>query len=306
MDIKSIDRRLLIFWTANTLATLICVGLFVWAVCYLHLHSSIGTVALVFIDIAIAVYLYVTAVAMIRNWGLRRLIASTFLVQIVPICSAIAIFCLAPTPSVAPTTQTVATSTTKKSTTKKRDSYRPIRGSAKQFERSFNDLQPKQKRAALANGLAPFKSRAQVEEQYSKLRRKGKLVRIATNSKYIVKHLTHSSPYVVPKVEQLLEDMADAFQEITQSKSRFMVTSVLRTEEDVRKLSRVNGNVSTASCHCNATTIDISYVRFDEDKSRSTYELRVALAKVLHDLRKAGRCYVKIERKQYCYHITVR
>ena len=26
----------------------------------------------------------------------------------------------------------------------------------------------------------------------------------------------------------------------------------------------------------------------------------------IHELRKEGRCYVKIERKQYCYHITVR
>ena len=85
------------------------------------------------------------------------------------------------------------------------------------------------------------------------------------------------------------------------------MTSVLRTEEDVKKLKRVNGNASTNSCHCNATTIDISYVRFDddEDKPRGGYELRWALAQSLHELREAGRCYVKIERKQYCYHITV-
>ena len=79
-------------------------------------------------------------------------------------------------------------------------------------------------------------------------------------------------------------------------------------EEDVKKLKRVNGNASTNSCHCNATTIDISYVRFEDDKirPRSNYELRLALAQTLHELREAGRCYVKIERKQYCYHITVR
>ena len=304
IDIKSIDRRLLTFWAVNLLATLICVGMFVWAICYLHLHARVSLAAWVFIYIAIVAYICATIWALLRNWGLRRLLANTVLVQIVPICSAITIFCLAPST----TSSTTPTATATRSVKAKRYNYTPIKGTARTYERSFNDLQPKQKRAALANGLAPFKSRAQVEEQYSKLRRKGKLVHISTNSKYVVKHLTHSSPYVVPKVEQLLEDIADAFQEVTQSKSRFIVTSVLRTEEDVKKLSRVNGNVSTASCHCNATTIDISYVRFEEDKARprSTYELRIALAKVLHDLRKAGRCYVKIERKQYCYHITVR
>ena len=57
-----------------------------------------------------------------------------------------------------------------------------------------------------------------------------------------------------------------------------------------------------------ATTVDISYVRFSPDKvrPRNEYELRLALAQTLHELRKEGRCYVKIERKQYCYHITVR
>ena len=64
----------------------------------------------------------------------------------------------------------------------------------------------------------------------------------------------------------------------------------------------------SAFIFCNATTIDISYVRFGEDSSnpRNLYELRLALAQTLHELRKEGRCYVKIERKQYCYHITVR
>jgi hypothetical protein len=108
---------------------------------------------------------------------------------------------------------------------------------------------------------------------------------------------------------ELLDDLADRFQERTKSRTRFVVTSVLRTEEDVKKLQRVNGNASSNSCHCNATTIDISYVRFDNKNiahTRDPYELRLALAEVLYELRKEGRCYVKIERKQYCYHITVR
>ena len=97
-------------------------------------------------------------------------------------------------------------------------------------------------------------------------------------------------------------------QEKTQSKAQFVITSVLRTEEDIKKLKKKNGNASSNSCHCNATTVDISYSRFGQEGGgeQEDYHLRLALAKTLHELRAEGRCYVKIERKQYCYHITVR
>jgi uncharacterized protein YcbK (DUF882 family) len=188
------------------------------------------------------------------------------------------------------------------------EAYQPISGKVSTYERAFNDMQDVQKRAALANGLPPFESRAEIEKRYKELRRSKQLVLIETNSKYVVRPLTYSSPYVVPKVEALLSDLADSFQAKSQSKARFMVTSVLRTEDDIKRLRRVNGNASSASCHCNATTIDISYVRFEQDvlRPRDAYQLRLALAKALHELRKEGRCYVKRERKQYCYHITVR
>ena len=186
------------------------------------------------------------------------------------------------------------------------DTYVAPTGKPNQYERSFNDLQDKQKAAALENGVAPIESRAEIENNFKQYRRK--LTHIETNDRYIVRDLTYSAPYVVPKVAELLDDLADKFQARTQSRTRFVVTSVLRTEEDVKKLRRVNINASTNSCHCNATTIDISYARFGADKvrPRDLYELRLALAEVLHELRKEGRCYVKIERKQYCYHITVR
>ena len=221
-----------------------------------------------------------------KKRGFARAIIHSVAFQLIPLCGAILLFSLVSSG----------------------DTYKPIPGKPSAYERAFNDMQDKQKAAALANGLAPFKSRAEIEERYRELRRKDKLVRIETNPKYVVRELTYSSPYVVPKVEELLEDIADSFQEKTQSKAKFIVTSVLRTEEDVEKLRGVNGNASTASCHCNATTIDISYVRFEPDKvkPRNDYELRLALAQTLHELRKAGQCYVKIERKQYCYHITVR
>jgi len=268
------------------LTTLVCLELSVWALYYGYLYFNIPLVIWILLYIAIAAYLVGAAIFAYRKRGFARVVIHSVAFQLIPLCGAILVFCLV----------------------SKGDTYKPVPGKPNTYERSFNDMQDKQKAAALANGLAPFKSRAEIEERYRELRRKDKLVRIETNPKYVVRELTYSSPYVVPKVEELLKDIADSFQEKTQSKAKFIVTSVLRTEEDVKKLRGVNGNASTASCHCNATTIDISYVRFSPDKvkPRNNYELRLALAQTLHELRKAGRCYVKIERKQYCYHITVR
>lgn len=287
MDIKGGNLRKLVIRTAYYLVTLTCVGVLVWALRYAYLYFNISLALWVCLYMAIAAYMVgMLGLTVKIQRGVRKVAFHSFVMQLVPLLAAIFIFGL----------------------TSKDDDYKPLTGKTRHYERYFNDLQNRQKVAALKNGLSPFASRAEVEAQYKKLRRAGKLVRIESNSKYIVRDLTVSSPYVVPKVEKLLDDIAKGFQEKTQSKSRFVVTSVLRTEEDVAKLKKINGNASSDSCHCNATTIDISYVRFvaDELRPRSDYELRLALAQTLHELRKAGRCYVKIERKQYCYHITVR
>ena len=176
-----------------------------------------------------------------------------------------------------------------------------------EYESAFVDKQAVQKRAALENGVGPFASRKEFEKQRKKLKRNGKLVHISTSSGYVVRPLKHSVPYVVPKVGMLLNDLAEKFRANAQTEVRFVVTSVLRTEEDVKRLQKVNVNASSKSCHCYATTIDISYANFESEDSKVKYDdLRLALAKSLHQLRQEGRCYVKFEQKQKCYHITVR
>jgi uncharacterized protein YcbK (DUF882 family) len=231
--------------------------------------------------------------------------------QIVPICVAVIIFSLLPDvkkPKSASTTEEEKNKSEKVADSDERKPYKPLTGKPRDYERAFNDMQDKQKAAAEKNGLATFQSRADVESKYAKLRKEGKLTKISTNSNYIVRELTDSSPYVVPKMAKLLDDIARSFQEKTQSNVQFVITSVLRTEEDIANLRKKNGNASSDSCHCNATTVDISYARFGQDgeNEREDYHLRLALAKTLHELREEGRCYVKLERKQYCYHITVR
>ena len=280
------DRRKIVLILLHHLLTLVCLSVLVLALYKAYLYFNLSLAVWVLLYIAVVAYFVVAVLLMCKCRGVVRLIVHSLLLQVVPICATIFTFRL------------ISEST----------AYTPIEGKVRAYERSFNDLQDKQKAAAIANGLAPFRSRAEIEENYGKLRLIRKLVLIETNPKYIVNELTSSSPYVVPKVRDLLDDIAVRFQEKTQSKTRFMVTSVLRTEEDVKKLRKTNVNASTNSCHCNATTIDISYVRFGEDRvrPRDNYQLRLALAQTLHELRKEGRCYVKIERKQYCYHITVR
>ena len=96
---------------------------------------------------------------------------------------------------------------------------------------------------------------------------------------------------------------------------RFYVTSVLRTQEDVKYLQRSgNINSTTQSCHCYGTTFDISWKRFEQvaDKDGRPMQevgadtLKMVLSEVLRDVRLAKRCYIKYERKQGCFHITTR
>lgn len=288
MDIRGIDKRKFIIKAGYYAVTLLCLAITGWALHRTYLYFNIPLAVWFLLYLLIAAYIVGAIIFTYKiHKGIRKVAFHSMALQIVPICATILLCGLI---------------------SRADEKYVPLTGKPSQYERTFNDMQHKQREAAIRNGQPPFESQAEIEAKYKTLHRNRKLVHISTNSKYIVRDLDYSAPYVVPKVKELLDDIAKSFQEKTQSKTRFMVTSVLRTDEDVKKLRKVNGNASAASCHRYGTTIDISYVRFgaDEVKPRDDYELRLALAQTLHDLRKEGRCYVKIERKQFCYHITVR
>ena len=88
------------------------------------------------------------------------------------------------------------------------------------------------------------------------------------------------------------------------------MTSVLRTDDDIKRLSKRNINSIPNSAHRYGTTIDISYARFsklnESDDDVTEYDLKQVLTEVLRDFREQGRCYVKYEVKQGCFHITAR
>ena len=283
---RGVDRSKLRFKAVYYSITLACLALSALALYKAYQQLYIRLAFWICLGVAVLVYV-VAALWLVRSKqrGIEKFIYHTLALQFVPLCASVFVFCFI-----------------------SGRGYRPVGGATNKYEMAFNDMQNVQKAAAEENGLPPFESRKELEASYKKLCKEDKLVKISSNSGYVVRKLTHSVPYVVPKVAVLLDDIADSFQKRTKSNAKFVVTSVLRTEEDVAKLQLVNMNASSASCHCNATTIDISYTSFDKDRirTRSDYDLRLALAQTLHELRKAERCYVKIEKNQHCYHITVR
>ena len=146
----------------------------------------------------------------------------------------------------------------------------------------------------------------------------GKLVEVAPCERYAMDSLTHSIPFLVPKAGALLDTIGANFLDSLTCKglnpNQIIVTSVLRTSDDVKRLRRRNGNASANSAHAFGTTFDVSYRRFkkveDPDgrpmQAVSADTLKLVLAEVLRDLRKADKCYIKYELKQGCFHITAR
>lgn len=180
------------------------------------------------------------------------------------------------------------------------------------FQRTFNDQNPKHLKVARAIGVPPVASQEEAGEMTDRLHL------IADNERYAIDSLTHSIPYLIPGAAQLLDTIGANFLDSLQAKglnpNKVVVTSVLRTVKDVKKLRRRNVNASANSAHCYGTTFDVSWKRFEkvEDPDGRPMQdvgadtLKLVLAEVLRDLQKAQRCYVKYEVRQGCFHITTR
>lgn len=182
-----------------------------------------------------------------------------------------------------------------------------INGLGGTLGRVFNDSNKFHIAVAEANGIEPLHSLRQVWQQA------GRLERLQTCEAYYLDDMTHSVPYLVPKAHTLLKDIGMAFRDSLRSRGggyyRVKVTSVLRTPALVKRLRRRNRNAVDTSAHLYATTFDISYLKFICDTPsipRTQEDMKNLLGEVVEDMRRHGRCYVKYERKQACFHITVR
>ncbi len=180
------------------------------------------------------------------------------------------------------------------------------------YNREFNDLNETQLKVAQAIGIPIIADRDAAEHM------KKKLTEIVDCEAYTIDSLTHSIPFLIPGAAKLLETIGRNFNDSLASKglnpNRIIVTSVLRTQHDVNRLRKSNGNASENSTHMYGTTFDISWKRFLKTEkvkghpmeSVSADTLKMVLSEVLRDLKKNGECYVKHERNQGCFHITTR
>lgn len=176
------------------------------------------------------------------------------------------------------------------------------------FNRDFNDLNDAQLRVAKDIGIEPAATR-------EILAGRRKLVDISDSKNYRLDDLTHSAPLLVPVAADLLNEIGEKFWTTLQRDTLPLylpiVTSVTRTGEDIKDLSRGNTNASENSTHQYGTTFDISWKRFhkldaEDPRTIPEEELKHLLAIVLRDFQKGERAYIKHERQQACFHITVR
>lgn len=196
-----------------------------------------------------------------------------------------------------------ATNKAQQATTRGKKFHR-IRG-VYSYKETFPDSQSVQIVAANKWGVKPVRNRQDAEK------RKQELVYVGVSPYYHIDPLNSSIPYLVPRAALLLQDIGEAFFDSLYQKGvpiqQFIVTSVLRTMEDVTKLQRHNGNATENSCHLYGTTVDICYNRYNAiGRPVRNDTLKYVLSEVLRDKRDEGRCYVKYEVKQGCFHLTVR
>lgn len=179
------------------------------------------------------------------------------------------------------------------------------------YQRTFEDQQDVQLVSASKWGIQPVQNREEAA------RRKSGLVFVGSNPYVYIDKLHSSIPYLVPRASILLQDIGRSYFDSLTMKGiplhKIIVTSVLRSKDDVERLRGHNGNATQNSCHLYGTTFDVCYNRYktveppgEQRRAVRNDTLKYILAEVLRDMREEKRCYVKYEVNQGCFHITVR
>ena len=179
------------------------------------------------------------------------------------------------------------------------------------YQRTFEDQQDMQLVSASKWGIQPVQNREEAAK------RKSGLVFVGSNPYVYIDKLHSSIPYLVPRASILLQDIGRSYFDSLTMKGiplhKIIVTSVLRSKDDVERLRGHNGNATQNSCHLYGTTFDVCYNRYktveppgEQRRAVRNDTLKYILAEVLRDMREEKRCYVKYEVNQGCFHITVR
>lgn len=180
----------------------------------------------------------------------------------------------------------------------------------KEFSRRLNDRLVDYVSVAKSRGIVPCRN----DEDIRKRVASGRLVRVNDGRSYKVDRLTHSSPYLTPETKRILEEISRRFSEKTSDKGlkgvKVIVTSMTRKTETIRMLRRYNSNASANSPHQYGNAFDITYKRFIVRKWGITNcdhkFMKEALAEIILQMKKEGKCWATYERGQNCFHVVAR
>jgi hypothetical protein len=180
----------------------------------------------------------------------------------------------------------------------------------------FRDLNEVHLRYARMYGISPIASQKVLEQKVKILTDDNKLVKISDTKYYSINKLSHSHPYLVPKAKKLLDLIGERFRKKLQENNlddyQYRITSLLRTQESQRRLSFSNVNAASKSAHLYGTTFDITYRSLSKRSllgvKKTSYDgaaIRL-LSEVIRELQQERRLLVITERKEACFHITIR
>lgn len=146
----------------------------------------------------------------------------------------------------------------------------------------------------------------QDENQLSQLLANGVLVEASEGAGYKVDSLTHSVPFVTQNSKKVLEELGRTYEALAGEGNYFTVSSATRTLEQQKNLKKRNRNATAGpSSHSYGVSFDISFIRFNGIRNYDQ-KAQKNLEAVLKHFQKANKIYVIKERRQACYHITVR
>jgi hypothetical protein len=179
----------------------------------------------------------------------------------------------------------------------------------------FRDYNDEHLMWARRNGISPFKTTKDFREGIDDMVDSHRLKKISSNKYYVIKSLSHSHPYLTPRTANLLEDIGKRFRKKLDdngmNKYSYEITSLLRTKESQRSLSRLNVNAASNTSHMYGTTFDISYGSVVK-RPLPWMKVEVAdakaiklLSETLSEFRREGRCVVVTERIEKCFHVTI-
>jgi hypothetical protein len=178
------------------------------------------------------------------------------------------------------------------------------------FSRKLNDMIPEYTIYASLTGIEKCEDANDIGNRILS----GQLCRVKNGRSYKVEKMAYSYPYLTPDSKKLLDEIAKRFRKKVRKDglmgSRFTITSMTRTSENIKDLGKTNINSSENSPHLNGNAFDISYARFLFRKLYVTecdkWYMKEALAEIIWQLKEEKRCWATYEKNQGCFHVVSR